>query len=162
MVGLHFGHLKKPHLVILLPAQARFNFLSAAFYIIMYISIRVTRCVCEKVAQNVAQSISCENYYITCGVEKSSPVFGATSESFTKTTQSKQSPVERIFSQSGHPDFYVLDGRFLQDPSCKVFFLSYLFFSCDYANPIQIENIPMMRPAIQKVPTQGKQRSCDS
>jgi hypothetical protein len=40
------------------------------------INTRVTRCVCEKVAQNVAQSIFCENYYKTFTVEKVSQLFG--------------------------------------------------------------------------------------
>jgi hypothetical protein len=64
---------------------------------------RVTRCVCEKVAQNVAQDISCENEYKTFTLEKAAQllVLGI-SVIFTETTQSKQSPNRRKFAQSGH------------------------------------------------------------
>jgi hypothetical protein len=41
--------------------------------------IRVTGCVCEKVAQNVAQSISREIYYTTLILEKSSLIICAIS-----------------------------------------------------------------------------------
>jgi hypothetical protein len=37
--------------------------------------IRVTRCVCEKVAQNVDQPIFCENYYRTFTMEKVAQLF---------------------------------------------------------------------------------------
>jgi hypothetical protein len=37
---------------------------------------KVTRCVFEKVAQNVAQSIFCEHYYISVTVDKIAQLFG--------------------------------------------------------------------------------------
>jgi hypothetical protein len=41
-----------------------------------YIEARVTRCVFEKVAHNVAPFIFCENYYKTFTVEKEAQLFG--------------------------------------------------------------------------------------
>jgi hypothetical protein len=43
-----------------------------------------TRCVCEKVTQDVAQSISCENECATFTVETSSPIISAIFVIFTK------------------------------------------------------------------------------
>jgi hypothetical protein len=55
---------------------------------------RVTRCVCEKAAQNIAQSISFESYVMHNFYRaiKSSPIICAISVIFTKPTQRKQSP----------------------------------------------------------------------
>jgi hypothetical protein len=44
----------------------------------------VTRCVCEKVAQNVAQSIFFENQWTTFTVKKCRPIICAISVIFTK------------------------------------------------------------------------------
>jgi hypothetical protein len=68
-----------------------------------HLFVRVTRCVCEKVAQNVAQSIFWENYYQGFTVEKVAQLFWATSVIFTKAALRKQSPNMRKFEQSGHP-----------------------------------------------------------
>jgi hypothetical protein len=38
-----------------------------------FVAVRVTRWVCEKVAENIAQTVYCLNYFITLTVEKSSP-----------------------------------------------------------------------------------------
>jgi hypothetical protein len=53
----------------------------------------VTRGVCEKVAQNVAQPIFCQNEYITGTVEKSSPTICATSVVFNKLAKENNRPV---------------------------------------------------------------------
>jgi hypothetical protein len=54
----------------------------------------MTRCVFEKVAQNVAKSIFVKiTTYISVTVEKSSPIIWATSVILTKTTQGEQSPI---------------------------------------------------------------------
>jgi hypothetical protein len=42
----------------------------------MSIETSVTRCVCEKIAQNVAQSFICQNLYITLPDEKEVKNFG--------------------------------------------------------------------------------------
>jgi hypothetical protein len=47
----------------------------------------VARCVREKVAQIVAQSIFSENYYSAFTVQKVAPLIWATSVIFTKTYQ---------------------------------------------------------------------------
>jgi hypothetical protein len=54
---------------------------------------RVTRGVCEKVAQNIAQPIFCQNEYITGTVEKSSPRIYATSVVFNKLAKENNRPV---------------------------------------------------------------------
>jgi hypothetical protein len=61
----------------------------------------VARCVCEKVTQSVAQSISCEKYCTAFTMEKSRPISYFCN--FHKTTQSKLSPKRQKFGQSGHP-----------------------------------------------------------
>jgi hypothetical protein len=66
-------------------------------------SSRVTRCVCEKVAQNVAQSIFVIKYYVTFALERICTIDGSTSVIFTNTTQRKQPLNRRKFAQSGHP-----------------------------------------------------------
>jgi hypothetical protein len=52
----------------------------------------VTRFVCEKVAQNVAQLVFCRNYYTTFTVLMSSLKIWATSLIYKETIQCKQSP----------------------------------------------------------------------
>jgi hypothetical protein len=71
----------------------------------------VTRWVCEKVAQNVAQPIFVTlNAYIFT-LDKSSPNILAIFCDFCKSTQSKQSPVGPKFAQSGHPGLRVKSSR---------------------------------------------------
>jgi hypothetical protein len=76
---------------------------------------RVTRNVCEKVAQNVAKSISCENYTQRLPWKKSSPItyYGSYIYIFTKTARSKQSPNRRkihpIWSPWLWPNLLILD-----------------------------------------------------
>jgi hypothetical protein len=74
-----------PNLVTLLTAYLR-EYLPQSFHL-----IRVTRCVCNKVVQNAAQSIFVIiSTYTPVTVEKRSQIFGATYVIFTKTTQSSQ------------------------------------------------------------------------
>jgi hypothetical protein len=61
---------------------------------------RVTRYVCEKVAQNVGQPIFCQNKYKT---GKNGLKFFASIVIFQKLPKSKQPPNRRKFDQSGHP-----------------------------------------------------------
>jgi hypothetical protein len=63
--------------------------------------IRVTRCVCKKVAQNVAQSIFLWKLTHTFYLEKSSPIICATSVIFTKKYPKSSNTLK--FAQSGHP-----------------------------------------------------------
>jgi hypothetical protein len=56
----------------------------------------------EKIAQNVAQPVFCQNLCITLSVEKSSQNVGNFCN-FRKTARSKQSPKGQKFAQSGHP-----------------------------------------------------------
>jgi hypothetical protein len=62
---------------------------------------RVTRCVFEKVSQNVAQSKFCQKILHVCHRGKSSPIICAC-VIFTKTTQRKQSP-NLVTLVVGHP-----------------------------------------------------------
>jgi hypothetical protein len=64
---------------------------------------RVTRCVCQKVAQNIDQSIFVWKLIHSLCRGKSSPIICAISVIFAKTTQTKQSHYRRKFAQSGHP-----------------------------------------------------------
>jgi hypothetical protein len=52
----------------------------------------------EKIAQNVAQLVFCQNYCATFR-----PKIGAAAVSFQKAAQNKQSPNRRKLVQSGHP-----------------------------------------------------------
>jgi hypothetical protein len=63
----------------------------------------MTRYVCEKAAQNVAQSFFCQNKYITCTLGKSSPKICASSVIFESKVPPKEPPIRRKFAQSGHP-----------------------------------------------------------
>jgi hypothetical protein len=69
---------------------------------------RVTRCVGEKVAQTLAQSIFCDKQYIMILPLKGSLIVCATSVIFTKSTHSKQAPTRRKFAHSGHPAYELL------------------------------------------------------
>jgi hypothetical protein len=60
-----------------------------------------------KVVQNEAQTIFCQNKYITNTLGKSSKKFWITSVIF-KTTLSKQPPNRRAFAQSGHTVWGIL------------------------------------------------------
>jgi hypothetical protein len=86
----------------------------------------VTGCVCEKVAQNIAQSIFCENYYISVTEEKVTIIW-ATSVIFTKTTQRKQSANRQKFAQSGHPAHQASKQASQTEVEPSLFFVS----SCD-------------------------------
>jgi hypothetical protein len=63
------------------------------------LAIRVTRWVCEKFAQNIAQTKICKNYCINLTAEESGPKWAkrATSLIFRKHSSSR-----RKFAQSGH------------------------------------------------------------
>jgi hypothetical protein len=80
---------------------------------------RLTRWVCEKIAQNVAQPISYQNQYITLRVEKRSPWIYATRVISEKHCPKKKLPNSRKFAQSGHPvpkpTFSLAEGREKED-----------------------------------------------
>jgi hypothetical protein len=63
---------------------------------------RVTRWVCEKVAQYEAQPIICQNYYTTVPWKKVAKIF-ALFCNFQNTAQRKQLPNRPNFAQCGHP-----------------------------------------------------------
>jgi hypothetical protein len=55
--------------------------------------VGVTRCVCENVAQNDAQSVFRDNRYVTFTVEKSGPFIGATFVIFSKLPKVNSHPI---------------------------------------------------------------------
>jgi hypothetical protein len=63
----------------------------------------VTRRVCEKITQNVAQTIFGQNLCTTFTVEKVDINFWATCVCFQKTAPSNVLLKRRKFAQSGHP-----------------------------------------------------------
>jgi hypothetical protein len=69
---------------------------------------RVTRRVCETIAQNVAQLVYGQNRHTTLTRGKSGPNFLDVSVIFKITAKSKQWPTRRKIAQSGHPDYVFL------------------------------------------------------
>jgi hypothetical protein len=71
-----------------------------------FIASRVTRWVCEKFSQNVAQSMFYQNWYITITVGKVAKKlsFLSFSKKRPKETKSKPSPDRKKIAQFGHPD----------------------------------------------------------
>jgi hypothetical protein len=59
----------------------------------------------------------------TLTIETYSPKMWATSVIFTKTTQSKQSPKERIFAKSGHPAAQTIQRQIFCSKSCAPTYL---------------------------------------
>jgi hypothetical protein len=64
---------------------------------------RVTRCFCEKVAQNVAQTICCQIYYDKISIEENGSNSLAIFSNFRKMLQRKKWLNWRKFALSGHP-----------------------------------------------------------
>jgi hypothetical protein len=69
----------------------------------LYVVRRVTRWVCEKIAQNAAQDIFLSKLIHNLNSLKRGPKMWAISVIFKVTTQSYQLFIGRIFAQSGHP-----------------------------------------------------------
>jgi hypothetical protein len=104
------------------PSLCTKHFISKVY---LLLGSRVTRCVCEKVAQNVAQPFFVKNSTQLLPWKKVAQLFVLFLYIiFTKTTypKCKQSPNRRKFAQSGHPARKLAENFRIVAPLCTRFF----------------------------------------